>query len=223
MANSPVIATNLVESLTRAIGSGEFEAGDPLVERQLGQRFGASRTPVREALKILEHQGLVFRVPGKGVFVAPVSTQDIEEVFLLREILETTAARLAAARIPLAEIQKIRDDLIRLEPEGPSEAYYETDRALHSLLVDYCGNRRLRDLLAAINVQIIRVRHTSALLPNRYQFSRQEHLDIVEALLARNTEQVVDRLRAHLANVKASALEVCRSNIRPAAGQSGVG
>ncbi len=205
--------TGLVEALTTAIGAGEFRPGEPLIERRLAQRFGTSRTPVREALRYLEHQGMVFSVPGKGTFVAPVSTQDIEEVFVLRELLETMAARLAAPRIPREDLVFLKDRLESLSTGSPSQEYFDADRRLHELFSRYCGNRRLGELLSYLSTQIIRVRHTSALLPRRFEASRQEHLAIVNALLGQDIDEVEARLRHHLRNVRESALEVCRTGL----------
>ena len=96
------------QGIKQAIISYEIKPGEPLVEKQIANKLGVSRTPVREALKELKSDGLVKIIPRKGAFVAEISSRDIEEIFLLREILECAAIKIAISRIK-------GEDLIEIE------------------------------------------------------------------------------------------------------------
>ncbi len=200
---------SLTVTLARAIAAGDYPPGSPLIERSVAEDFGSSRTPVREALRDLEYQGLVVRFPGKGTFVAPLSSQDVEEVFFLREVLETTAARLAVPRIPEESVLEAQRQMEAFHPPFTPEIarqFREVDYSLHDLFLRHCGNRRLNELLRQLRPQIDRVRYTLT----EFDTSRDEHLAIIEHLLARDVDAVVESLAAHLRSVKVRALEFCR-------------
>ena len=203
------------EQIAGAIGDGEFLPGMSLVETALATKFGVSRIPIREALRALEQDGLVIHVPGKGRFVAPLSTQDVEEVFFLREVLEITAARLAYERIPDEELDELSRLLDSLTPDlSPRQDYFTADVSVHDVIARNAGNRRLLAMLQLLNSQIERARRTAAMQRNRLDKSVKEHQDIVEALKLRDLPLVEARLRIHLHHVKQATMEICRTLLR---------
>lgn len=166
---------------------------------------------MREALKLLEAEGLVKVVPQRGTFVSELSTQDVEEIFALREALEVLALHVAIRNIPRAELDRLEQFLSTLSPASPPEQFFESDRWLHGLIVKHGGNQRLAHFLDSLNAQVEQVRRISALRPNRLDMSMREHLGIVRAIQARDLTAAEAELRQHTQNVKQSTLEVCRN------------
>lgn len=203
------------KKIAGAIGDGEFLPGMPLVEASLAQRYGVSRVPVREALRGLEQDGLVVHVPHKGRFVAALSTQDVEEVFFLRDVLENAAVRLAYERIPDEVLDELQSMLEGLSTDrSPRQDYFAADARIHDVIARYSGNRRLVAMLQLLNSQVERARRTAAMQRDRLTRSRQEHLDLVEALKLRDLPLIEARLRVHLRHVKEATTEVCRTLLR---------
>lgn len=198
-------------SLRDAILTWKLSPGSPIVEQEISDQLGISRTPVREALKLLEAEGLVKVVPQRGTFVSDLSTQDVEEIFALRESLEVMALKVAIGTIPSDQLTKLESFLSSLTPDSPPEQFFESDRMLHEIIVNHGGNERLAHILNSLNVQVERVRRISAARPNRLDLSMREHLGILRAIRARDCNAAESELRQHIRNVKQSALDVCRN------------
>lgn len=191
------------------IVSGRLVPGSALSEQEISARLQTSRSPVREAMMVLESKGMVRRYPGRGCFVAEITVQDLKEIFGLRALLEVEALRLSYQLLDRHKLEQLYEDLQRLTPEAPTDAYFETDRRLHELLINSCGNMRLILILRTLNGQIEQLRRISARQPQRLSASRQEHLDIIRALLDGDLEQSCQHLRNHISNIQASTLSVC--------------
>lgn len=189
------------------IVSHELEPGSAIVEQEISNSLGISRTPVREALKQLGAEGLVRIIPARGAFVSEITSQDVEEIFSLREMLEVWALKVGLEHMPEEEIDRVEKLLCSLNENCSNDKFYSIDRTLHDLIVRYCGNRRLIAFLNTLNAQIERTRHISALLPHRLQKSKQEHLAIIAAIKERNSDKACDLLSEHIRNVKKSCLE----------------
>ncbi len=196
--------------LRNAILSNELKQGSAIVEQDISDKLQISRTPIREALKMLEAEGLVYQIPQRGTFVKEITTQDVEEIFMLREALEVVALRESIKHISDEPLDELESKLEKLSIQSKPEDFYECDKMLHQLIIQNCGNRRLVHFLNTINSQIEMIRRISAMLPNRLEKSKQEHLRIVRALKARNLPKAESELRKHIKNVEASTLEVCR-------------
>lgn len=208
---------SLKEKAYQAIKDGivfyRYRPGEPLVEEQLARELAISRTPVREALKDLQRDGLVKHIPLKGVFVAEVSTKDVEEVFFLREALEVAAVNLAVKRYSdeeIAEIARVFDSLDESLNAGRYEDLFRADVMLHDFIVEQSGNRRLAQFVRILNDQIQRIRRISATTPGRMEESLKEHRSIVEALKRRESDLAGRLLREHLRNIEENALKLCR-------------
>ncbi|KUO71805.1 MAG: hypothetical protein APF77_16990 [Clostridia bacterium BRH_c25] len=197
--------------LYKSIIANEFHPGQPIIEQEISSTLGSSRTPVREALKQLESEGLVRHIPGRGTFVSEVTTQDVEEIFTLRSMLEVLALQSAWKNVSDREIEEVEQALITLDSNCSAEEFYKTDRQIHDLIVKNGGNRRLESFLNNINAQIERIRIISSLTPQRLGKSKEEHFEIMSALKERNLEKTEELLRKHINNVKESAIEVCRN------------
>lgn len=195
--------------------SGRLPPGTVLSEAEIAKNLVSSRTPVREALMLLESYGLVKRYPGRGCFVAEITQHDVEEIFQLRLQLELCALRNAYSRISREQLDFLQEQLDSLGPDSEPNKYYITDRTLHELLFAYCGNSRLVDFVGILNGQIERVRLISAMRPARLTESRQEHLEIVRALRASNLPRAEEMLTRHIENVRDSTILVSlQMNVR---------
>lgn len=157
---------------------------------------------------VLESEGLVRRYPGRGCFVAEITVQDINEIFALRILLEKEALRNSFELIDAQSLANLEKELVSLTPEDSPESFYETDRHLHELIVNHCGNVRLMLILRTLNGQIEQLRRVAARQPQRLRDSRREHLEIVTALQNHNLEQACQLLSQHIQNVKSATLSV---------------
>lgn len=197
--------------LYNAIITYKLAPGSAIVEQDISDALGISRTPVREALKLLESEGLVWHAPLRGTFVTEITTQDVEEIFMLREALEVLALQVAIHNITDEELAAVEERLCALEANSSPELFYESDRQLHELIVRHGRNRRLALFLNTINSQIERLRQMSARRPGRLQKSMNEHLQILSTLKERDAKKAEKMLRQHINNIKESTLEVCKS------------
>lgn len=190
------------------IVSSRLLPGSVLSELEIAKKLQTSRSPVREAMMALESEGLVRRYPGRGCFVEEITVQDINEIFSLRALLEVEALRKSSDLISAQDLEDLKRDLTALTPEDPETAYYETDRRLHELLVNSCGNIRLMLILRTLNGQIEQLRRVAARQPQRLKASRSEHLAIVDALEEKDLERACGLLSEHVENVKNATMSV---------------
>ena len=199
------------QGIKQAIISYEIKPGEPLVEKQIANKLGVSRTPVREALKELKSDGLVKIIPRKGAFVAEISSRDIEEIFLLREILECAAIKIAISRIKGEDLIEIESTFNSINNDIERKSYKDVlyaDIKFHNFIVNSSGNRRLCQFIGMLNEQIYRLRYLSATVPGRLSKSLQEHEGILEALKKRDKDLAEQRLRQHIRNIKNNILNI---------------
>ena len=169
---------------------GELEPGTRVPEQLLCARFGVSRTPLREALKVLGSEGLLTLLPHRGAIVAKVTPREIEELFPIMGALEALAGELACRRATAEEIAGIRD--------------------LHARMTEHfaaAGNSELTHLYAQLMVRIRRVRFIARMSPARWREAVEDHEAIVEALEARDGARLAAVLRAHVEHKAATVLE----------------
>lgn len=196
--------------LYNSIISSELSPGSVIVEQEISDKLGISRTPVREALKQLTAEKLVRYIPGRGTFVEEMTAKDIEELFEIREMFEETMLKHAISRFTNEEIDQMEQLLQSLNNEkSQPEDFYISDRKLHEMILNHGHNRRMVEFLNTVNSQLERFRRISAMTPKRLEKSKREHLEIIYAIKERNTEKAVKALHSHLENVKGSTLDVC--------------
>lgn len=188
------------ESMREAIMSGILEPGERLMEIQLAEEMGVSRTPVREAIRKLELENFVVMIPRKGAYVAGVSSKDVADVFEIRSALEGLAAGLAAERITEEELEQMEQALFYRAVEGDLdlEQVVKLDTDFHALVYKASRNERLIQILANLREQIQRFRTTSLAVPGRNKLAIEEHRMIVEALRSRNSEEAQSLAMAHI-------------------------
>lgn len=200
------------ETLRDAIIQGRLKPGERLMEIQLAEEMGVSRTPVREAIRKLELEGFLVMVPRRGVYVAGISMKDIVDVFEIRAALEGLAAGLAAERITDEELEELERALVKTAEAIYSnlDAVVETDVYFHDLIYRASRNQRLIQMVSNLQDQIHRFRTTSLSQPGRTKVAIEEHKKIVEALAERNVELAQNLARDHIENAEASLLNSLR-------------
>lgn len=177
---------------------------EPLMEPQIAALMNVSRTPVREALRRLQHDGLVTIVPKKGAFVAPVPYEHFMEIYRLRELLEGEAAAAAALRIDdtqLSGIARSLEELLEMDPSQRGErSMTELDGRLHGLVLTSSGYHLLPSIVASLNDHLLRVRYLGmrAGPPERVDQILRELLNLVSALKSRNSSAAEEAMRVHV-------------------------
>jgi DNA-binding GntR family transcriptional regulator len=201
-----VQAADIVRS--RILG-GEYEPGRRLSEVELSTSLGISRSPLREALRLLANEGLVNVVSGRGVFVADFSETEVRELLEVREALDVLAVRLAAKRATPDQIDKLRENLEGLTnalrthgtqtPEWPSD--------FHLCIYEAARNRRLKEHGLAVHTQLRLVRFRSGAAAERMERAHDEHLALLAAISDHDPDMAARRMREHLGNSAAHILE----------------
>jgi DNA-binding GntR family transcriptional regulator len=178
----------IIQDLEDKINGGILKPGERIVEETLCKAFGVSRSPVREALRILESQGYVVREPRKGVSVSKVTAKEIEDTYRIRANLESLAVYIAVMKKDpkvLQELNKIHRKMIELATEGKvSGAYFNLNLKFHKTLVDACDNKRLIQMIDTFVKQTKRYRLQILSIPGRIGASLKNHEMIVRSFEA---------------------------------------
>jgi DNA-binding GntR family transcriptional regulator len=195
----------LFKHLRHLIISGQFEPGQKLVEEDLAARFKVSRTPVREAIRKLEIEGLVQYQPRRGVVVTGFSAEDIDEIYATREVLEGLAARLAAAHATEGEVQELGrhlDQMNRAAAQGDVERSAQIHTRFNGLLYRMGRNRRLLAMLTQLSEYIEHGKLVSLGRAGRAHEIRAEHEAMFEAIARRDPDAAEQAARLHVANAR---------------------
>ena len=195
------------ETLKNAIVTGEIPAGSRIVETEYAERMHISRTPLREALRRLEADGLVYKIRNRGTYVRSFSSEDIVEICEIRSVFELYSLRRCVERVTDEELIALRDELTSLANDAPADSYYNCDIKLHKLIMNFCMNSRMLSILNTLNLQLELCRRVSASTPHRLEKSKDEHLQIISALMSRDYDRAHELLSLHLENVKDSTIK----------------
>ena len=196
------------ETLRDAIITQVLKPGERLMEIQLADEMGVSRTPVREAIRKLELEGLVVMVPRKGAYVAGVSMKDIHEVYEVRAALEMLAVTLAAERITDEELDALERQVLRESEaeensdENALDNIIYIDSTFHDIIYQAAHNQRLVQFVNILQEQLQLFRAASLSRPGRSKTALDEHKQIVEALAERNGELASRLAKEHIENAE---------------------
>jgi DNA-binding GntR family transcriptional regulator len=198
----------VITEMRRRIISGELPAGGSLSEIALAESFGVSRTPVREALKQLQTEGLVEIRPRVGTFVTAPSRREITELFEMKELLEGAAARLLARRGRVPELDRLEENLAEADAAveaDDKERYAELVEEFHDLLITGADNAKLEAHYRILMNQLAysRLVKTSLSQPGRALQSDREHHNVLELIIAKDGDSAERVMRDH---VRASRL-----------------
>lgn len=200
--------------LRERIFAGELAPGAFLDEMALAEALQISRTPLREALKVLTAEGLVRHEPRRGCFVSEVTERDLDEIFPVIALLEGRCAYEAARKVSdaeLAALEELHDRLRRHAAAGRIQAYYAANFAIHEAIITLADNRWLAQTIGDLRkiLKLARLQQLNA--PGRLQQSLSEHLAVFAALKARDPEGAESAMRTHLTRQRVALRDLARS------------
>ncbi len=210
----------LVTKLRDLLTEGGIPPGEKINEKSLTEAFGVSRTPLREALKVLASEGLVTLTPNRGARVARLSEKDLDDVFSVLMSLEGLAGRIACERMTDAEISKVEALQARMEKEfeqSDRSAYFHTNQEIHEIILEGSQNEVLITTHRSLAGRIRRVRYLANMSPERWRQAVEEHGGILLALKSRDGVLTSDLLITHLSNKLESVRNTIKSGERATA------
>lgn len=208
----------VLEAIREAIINGTLKPRERLMEIQLAEELGVSRTPIREALRKLEIEGFIVMVPRKGAYVADLSFKDIADVFEIRSALEGLAAGLAAERITDEELEEMERLLIEKAEAiaaNDIEKLVVVDTKFHDAIYKASRNESLTNIINNLREQIQRFRATTLAYPGRMKESLDEHRGIVEALQSRDVQLSRKLAGEHIENAENSMIDAIKMDDIP--------
>lgn len=188
-------------NLRQAILKGELKPGERLMEISLSNRLGVSRTPVREAMRMLEQEGLVIMIPRKGAQVAEITEQDLDDVLEVRLGLEQLAVRFACERITDGELEKLGHAAEKFEKTAQKKdlsAVAEADVAFHEVIYQATHNRRLVQMISNLREQMYRYRIEYLKDVEGRKTLAKEHQSIWEAMERGEKEEAIEKMTQHI-------------------------
>lgn len=213
---SETAADKLAEAIAESVFSGELAPGTRLDEQQLAQRFAVSRTPVREAIRLLATSGLIEVKPRRGAFVATVSPTELEELFVAMGELEATCARLAAMSMAPTErrrLQMLHERMKELAGQEDTAAFAEANHAFHTMLYAGAHNIVIADMTSALRRRLAPYRRVQFKLEGRPPRSHHEHDAVVQAIVAGDANAAHAAMLEHVMLVEASFEELVARHI----------
>ena len=187
----------------------QIASGKKINEEELAQSLGVSRTPIRETLVRLEHEGIVKIIPRRGAFVVSQPKEKVIDLLQVREVLEGLVARLATEnmksellvrlKLCLEKVRSADDDDNRLLKYTPADVEF------HALLLEACDNDLLKNMMGSVNAHLQMVRLRTVALPGRPEQTVREHYEIVEAMEKKDSILAESLMRKHVASVRRDA------------------
>lgn len=196
-----ILHQDVARKIREMIHKGILVRGQRLIEAEICEQIGVSRTPLREALRMLESEGLVELFPHKGVFIRQPSMKEIQEMFEVMGVLEGTCARLTAEKLTPAGWRKIERLHRKLEThyaEGDREKYIAVNHVFHALVQELAGNRVLDEVVAKLREKVALYRHQQIYGDRRFDQSMREHREILDALRHRDPDAAERVMKRHL-------------------------
>ncbi len=203
------LADQVFERLEHDILAGNYHKGEVFTEMKLAEILGVSRTPIREALRRLEQEGIV-KMSTKGAVIVGISAEDIADIYEMRIRIEGYAARLAAARASDKEIKELRD-VVDLQEfyimKGDDDRTISCDSNFHSVLYRMSGSMPVQSTLAELHKKIVKFRKASIEQSERAKKSLGEHKAIYDAIVTRNGELAEKLMVDHIINARESIMQ----------------
>lgn len=180
---------------------GKYAQNDELKENAIAAEMGVSRTPVREAMRQLELEGLITIIPNKGAYVTGISTKDIHDIYVIRSYLEGLCAKWACENMTTEKLEELEEIIYLSEFNTKKERHeqvVELDNKFHELLYESSGSKILKHVLSDFHQYVQRVRLTSLSRKERAEHSNKEHLAILEAIRSGNGEEAERLAHEHI-------------------------
>ena len=208
--NSGSLRSRVFSQLQNDILNGLYQPGENLIETKLSEELGVSRTPIREAIRQLELEGLVQSIPNKGAIVKGISAKDIEDIYTIRMLIEGLAARWATEKITPGELKELKDaaeleefytrknDLIHL---------LQLDSRFHDIIFKASKSKPLMHTLSTFHHYVQRARSISLNSPDRAQKALEEHKAILKAIEERDADKAERLTTEHVRNASINLLK----------------
>lgn len=196
-------------TLREGILTGKLKPGERLMEIHLADKLGVSRTPIREAIRMLELEGLVTMIPRRGAEVSRISEQDLRDVLEVRASLESLAARLACVKITEEQRQELRnaaDAFVKSTLSGNVTAVAQADVKFHDIILQASGNRQLIQLVNNLSERMFRYRLQYVKDTKNHKKLIQEHSLIMNSILDGNVEEAIKQVETHIGNQEINVL-----------------
>ena len=192
------------------IVEGQLAPGERLNERELCEQLGISRTPLREALRVLATEGLIVLPPNRGAQVVKLSAEDVRDTFTVMGALEGLSGELACRYVTDADIVALRtmhEEMVACHARGDLPNYYRINRVIHERINAIAGNPTLTRTYRALNDRLHALRFRSSYLKEKWDRAVADHGEMLEALAARDGERLRRVLVGHLAHKRDAVLE----------------
>ena len=189
--------------LREDILSGKYKENDELKEVAIGEELGVSRTPVREAFRQLELEGLIQIVPNKGAYVTGITEKDVRDIYMIRSLLEGLCARWATEHITPEQMAEMEENIVLSKfhaQKGHYEQLAQLDNRFHEILYEACNSKMLEHPLRDFHEYVLRVRRRTLSEKNRGTKSNEEHEQIMEAIRAKDADRAEALANAHMIN-----------------------
>ncbi len=195
----------IFEKIREDILNGMYDPGEKIVEAKLADELGVSRTPVREALKQLELDGLVENIPNRGVIVKGVTAQDIKDIYTIREAIEGIAAKWSVERMSQEELDSLKEIYELMEFytfKNDVDKIFELNTRFHELIYMATNSRFLEHVLRDFQLFIKTTRYESLKSEGRMENTLKEHKEILDAFINRDQETAVKKIIEHISHSK---------------------
>ncbi len=200
-------------TLRKAILTGELKPGERLMEIHLANKLGVSRTPIREAIRKLELEGLVIMIPRRGAEVAQITEKSLKDVLEVRRALDALCAELACDRISAQETEQLKkacDEFEHATRNEDATTIAAADVALHDIIVQATRNQRLIQLINNLSEQMYRYRFEYIKDESRHENLVEEHRMIYESILHRDKQRAAEASKMHIDNQEKSIINQIR-------------
>ncbi len=210
----------VIDQLRDRIVQGELAPSTRLNERVLCEQLGISRTPLREAIKMLATEGLVELLPNRGAIVTPLKAANIADTLAVMGALESLAGELACANAneaAIAEIRALHFEMLAHHARGDLAGYFKFNQLIHLRIIEASGNQVLTNTYRQLNANVRRARYMANLSQERWDAAVREHEEILSALAARDAARLKRLLAEHLAHKVASVMAALEQSAAAAA------
>jgi len=189
--------------LREDILSGKYEDHEELKEVTIGEELGVSRTPVREAFRQLELEGLIQIIPNKGAYVTGITEKDVKDIYMIRSLLEGLCARWATEHITKEQLEEMEENVYLAKfhaSKGHMEQLAELDNRFHDIMYEACNSKMLEHQLRNFHEYVLRVRRNTLSSAGRGMASNEEHEQIMEAIKAGDADNAEKLAHMHMIN-----------------------
>lgn len=191
------------QKLREDILSGKYREHEELKEVAIGEELGVSRTPVREAFRQLELEGLIQIIPNKGAYVTGITVKDVKDIYMIRSLLEGLCARLATEKITKEQLEEMEENIYLADfhaQKGHMDQMAELDNRFHDILYEACDSKLLEHTLKDYHEYVLRVRQKTLSNNTRGRASNDEHRQIMEAIKEGDAERAEKLANRHMIN-----------------------